>query len=175
MDRAKNQIVPKPFLNCAWNAFTLLAAHALSLSPHDARRATDADPVSGPGIDDTVTSRPVDLYHARPRSLDGGQMPDQTKRAPRVCSPVVTLPRWSLLLRARIQVHTRIIHALHQEWTALGSRCRHNRDVSSNSFAGDILVIPGSIALCRGPRRFVAGATRFTSFASGARGWYGPL
>ena len=95
-------------------------------------------------------------------------MPDQTKRAPRVCSPVVTLPRWSLLLRARIQVHTRIIHALHQEWTALGSRCRHNRDVSSNSFAGDILVIPGSIALCRGPRRFVAGATRFTSFASGA-------
>ena len=63
--------LPKPFLNCAWNAFTLLAAHALSLSPHDARRATDADPVSGPGIDDTVTSRPVDLYHARPRSLDG--------------------------------------------------------------------------------------------------------
>ena len=97
-----------------------------------------------------------------------GQMPDQTKRAPRVCSPVVTLPRWSLLLRARIQVHTRIIHALHQDWTALGSRCRHNRDVSSNSFAGDILVIPGSIALCRGPRRFVAEATRFTSFASGA-------
>jgi hypothetical protein len=60
-------------------------------------------------------------------------------------------------------VHTRIIHALHTNWTALGSRCRHNRDVSSNSFAGDILVIPGSIALCRGPRRFVAGATRFTS------------
>ena len=35
------------------------------------RRPTDADPASDPGIDETVTSRPVDLYHARPRSLDG--------------------------------------------------------------------------------------------------------
>ena len=31
--------------------FVLLAAHALSLSPHAAKRATDADPASGPGID----------------------------------------------------------------------------------------------------------------------------
>eukprot|EP00964_Phaeocystis_antarctica_P002124 scaffold1115_cov95-Phaeocystis_antarctica.AAC.2 len=29
----------------------------MNLSPHDARRATDADPASGPGIDDTATSR----------------------------------------------------------------------------------------------------------------------
>lgn len=35
------------------------------------RRPTDADPASDPGIDETAASSPVDLYHARPRALDG--------------------------------------------------------------------------------------------------------
>ena len=48
---------------------------------------------SDPGIDETATPRSVDLSHARPRALTQwmGQMPDQTKRAPRVCSSALTL------------------------------------------------------------------------------------
>ena len=42
----------------ASRAFVLLAAHALSLSPHAARRATDADPASGPGIDERPLPAP---------------------------------------------------------------------------------------------------------------------
>ena len=42
----------------ASRAFVLLAAHALSLSPHAARRATDADPASGPWLNDTALPAP---------------------------------------------------------------------------------------------------------------------
>ena len=47
-----------------------VADHADKLSPHDARRATDDDPVSGPGIDDTATSRSIQSYHDLPRAVE---------------------------------------------------------------------------------------------------------
>ena len=57
------------------------------------RRPTDADPASDPGTDETVTSRPVDLYHARPRSLDGSDARPDKAGASGVltCSPSPSL------------------------------------------------------------------------------------
>eukprot|EP00964_Phaeocystis_antarctica_P012494 scaffold6883_cov91-Phaeocystis_antarctica.AAC.6 len=40
----------RPLPSFVFQCIRLLAARALNLSPHDARRATDADPASGPGI-----------------------------------------------------------------------------------------------------------------------------
>jgi len=42
---------------------------------HDARPATDADPASGPGIDDTATSRSIQSYHDLPRAVAGVEAP----------------------------------------------------------------------------------------------------
>ena len=51
-------------------------AYSLNLSPHDARRATDAaDPASGLGLNETATSRSIHPYHARPRTVDGSDAP----------------------------------------------------------------------------------------------------
>eukprot|EP00964_Phaeocystis_antarctica_P095023 scaffold61607_cov92-Phaeocystis_antarctica.AAC.2 len=74
MDRAKMRN-PKAASFVRLSTHSLTGFHALNLSPHDARRATDADPASGPGIDDTATSRSIHPYHARPRTVDGSDAP----------------------------------------------------------------------------------------------------
>ena len=55
--------------------------NALELSPHDARRATDADPASGPWLNDTATSRPILTYHDLPRAVAGVDAPAESLSA----------------------------------------------------------------------------------------------
>ena len=52
-----------------------VADHADKLSPHDARRATDADPASGPWFNDTTTSGSIQSYRDLPLAVAGTDAP----------------------------------------------------------------------------------------------------
>ena len=69
---------PKAPIARGFEGFPLLAVHALSLSPHDARRATDADPPSGPWLNDTATSRSIHSYRDLPRAVAGVDAPAES-------------------------------------------------------------------------------------------------
>ena len=56
--------------------------HAEDLAPHDARCAAAADSASGPGLDDTATSRPIHSHATISLSQPKKPMPQLTLSAP---------------------------------------------------------------------------------------------
>ena len=84
LSAAKRDATESPLV---FQRIRLLAAHALNLSPHDARRATDADPASGPGIDDTATSRSIHSYRDLPRAVAGVDAPAESFSTIRCVQP----------------------------------------------------------------------------------------
>ena len=49
--------------------------HAEDLAPHDARRAAASDSASGPGLDDTATSRSIQSCHDLPLATEEADAP----------------------------------------------------------------------------------------------------
>jgi hypothetical protein len=54
------------------------ADHADKPSPHDARRVTDVDPPSGPGLNDTATSCSIQWYRCLPLAVAGIDAPAES-------------------------------------------------------------------------------------------------